>query len=65
MGREEHDSERCLLTQSMEENTMVFENKVAVVTGGAQGIGKAIAAAFEAEGATVYIIDIQKGNING
>lgn len=41
---------------------MVFENKVAVVTGGAQGIGKAIAAAFEAEGATVYIIDIQEGN---
>ncbi len=41
---------------------MRFENKVAVVTGGAQGIGKAIAGAFRAEGADVHIIDIQPGD---
>ncbi|MDR0894670.1 MAG: SDR family oxidoreductase [Prevotellaceae bacterium] len=41
---------------------MTFTNRVAVVTGGAAGIGKAIAAQFEALGAKVAIIDVAEND---
>ena len=39
-----------------------FDGKVAVITGGAHGIGRAVADAFRREGASVYIIDRQPGD---
>src|SRR5262245_20132899 len=44
-----------------------FENKVAIVTGGARGIGRAIALRLGAEGATVIVVDVDvdSGNSAG
>ena len=39
-----------------------FENKVVVVTGGAQGIGRCIREEFEREGARVCVIDLKEND---
>lgn len=42
---------------------MKFEGKVAIVTGAAQGIGKAIALEFASEGASLFLADIQEEKV--
>ena len=39
---------------------MKLENKIAVITGGASGIGAAGTRRFSAEGATVIILDVNE-----
>ena len=40
----------------------MFSNKVCVITGGANGIGKSIKEEFEKQGCKCYVIDIVEGN---
>ena len=42
--------------------TFMFKDKVVIVTGGANGIGRCIADEFRTMGAIVYVIDKQEGN---
>lgn len=44
---------------------MRLENKTAVITGGASGIGKAIAIAFAREGAHVVVADVIQEPLEG
>ena len=43
-------------------NQGLFAGRTAVITGGAHGIGRAVADAFLREGAAVHVIDIQPGS---
>ena len=41
-----------------------LENKVCIITGAAQGIGKSIAERFVGDGAIVYACDLQEGSMD-
>lgn len=47
-----------LLTLLRMTNTKQFENRVAVITGGSRGIGKAVATALVEQGAKVVLGDV-------
>ena len=41
----------------------LLENKVALITGAGRGIGRVIAERFVQDGATVYVNDLQEGDM--
>lgn len=48
-----------MANEAMTASAMTLANKVAVVTGGASGIGRAIAEVFSANGALVHMLDVR------
>lgn len=48
---------------STQHSSRMLEGRVAIVTGSAQGIGRAIALGFAREGASVVVTDIQEKGI--
>jgi NAD(P)-dependent dehydrogenase (short-subunit alcohol dehydrogenase family) len=58
-------NERFIGTRDQGESSMRLENKYAIVTGGAGGIGLACAKRFVAEGARVLLTDINAAALDG
>jgi len=51
------------MSQDRREGSMRFEGKVAVITGGARGLGSAFADAIVAEGAKVALLDVDEAEV--
>ncbi len=51
------------LETRMHKTMKLLENKIAIITGAAQGIGRAIAEQFAADGAIVYACDMHEGSM--
>ena len=45
------------------ERRMIFEDRVSIVTGASQGSARPVAREFAREGATVVLVDVQKGKL--
>ncbi len=54
------------INKANSENKIMFslDNKIALITGGGSGIGKAISVLFAQQGATIYILDIDEPGAN-
>lgn len=54
------------INKATSKNKIMFslDNKIALITGGGSGIGKAISVLFAKQGATVYILDIDEPGAN-
>jgi NAD(P)-dependent dehydrogenase (short-subunit alcohol dehydrogenase family) len=59
MSASARSAERDGLDNPTQETSMKLEGKVAIVTGAAMGIGRAMAEALAAEGATVVVADLE------
>ncbi len=53
-----------LLEIPMHKAMKLLENKITIITGAAQGIGRAIAEQFAADGAVVYACDMREGTMD-
>ena len=58
----DRDSVKCYTNYKESRGDPMFQGKVVVITGGAQGIGRCIAEQFRENGATVCIIDQVQGD---